>query len=271
MLRWLLVLLGAVGVFAAARWSGADWGLSLLIGVTAFYAGLVGLQVYEMGLQRKQQVADRTAEQESKRAKLELLSFRMARPYFRLADEHRHIPKPEGRVGIQYAGRGCYTSIPLRNAGPAMAHSCQPVVTAVTQRANGKWTLLENWIPLGLRWVFFDEANEMAARKPAEERRLVPERLYLFSLGKTSSQDPGHFSLCTVLTPNGQPTSYSPGEYCFEVTVYSENAELVRSWYRVVFKGGFTDPFPNERLLSDVLEVEELAGSPMTAAIASAS
>jgi hypothetical protein len=57
----------------------------------------------------------------------------------------------------------------------------------------------------------------------------------MFDLGKVSTYLPElKFELATLIKPMAQQNDFGAGEYCFEVTAYSENAPPTRGWYLVM-------------------------------------
>jgi hypothetical protein len=224
----------------------------LTAAATGFYASLVYFQLREMGQLRRLQEAQKEEEQareHDRRAILRIGPFERRPPFFRRA--------PEVFQG-QPIGVGYYVNIPLTNDGQTLARMCQPVLTACGRLSDHGWEREPNWVPVGLSWIL-DELNVRVAGKPTEERNLVPHRPYLFNLGKISARDPHVFRLLVIHEPTAQRADREPGEYCFEVTAFSENAEQDVKWYRVKWRGGFVSEETDGTL---VLEVDELQQAP---------
>jgi hypothetical protein len=115
--------------------------------------------------------------------------------------------------------------------------------------------MFPDWIQLGLRWCL-DEISVVQGQ-PTQERYLVPHRPYQFDVAKLSAYLPSpRLDLCTLIKPNAQPNDFGPGEYCFEVTVYSENAAPARMWYLVIIDRDVHAPSP--------LKVQQLPTAPWT-------
>jgi hypothetical protein len=151
-------------------------------------------------------------------------------------------------------GPAWYVNCTVKNVGGTIANRAQPVLTAMAERLpNQRWRLVPDWISLGLRWSL-DELN-VSQGQPTQERYLVPNRPYMFDLGKLSAYLPQRrFDLSTLLKPNAQKNDFGVGEYCFEVTLYSENADPVSVWYLVRVEGDIHFPNP--------LNVEQLTAAP---------
>jgi len=151
-------------------------------------------------------------------------------------------------------GKAWYVNCTVRNTGGSIANHVQPVLTAAAERLPDKrWRLFSDWIPLELRWSL-DEINT-GQGLPTQDRYLVPNRPYMFDLGKLSTYLPyARFDLTTLLKPLAQANEFGPGQYCFEVTVYSENATPSGDWYLVEVDRDQCAPNP--------LRVEQLKTSP---------
>lgn len=232
----------------------------ILVCITAYYAWVANAQRTWQAKQKR-----REEEQEpGRRPKLRIGPFVQAPPLFRLAPESETLQvltaQPDGSSIIQEVrrpvGLGFYVNIPLTNDGVTLAKRCQPMLTRVAAFQNGTWQREENWIPLGLRWAL----DELSLR-PTEERSLVSGRPYIFNLGKVSTTDPTKFVLLPLLRPSAQSCEFNSGWYCFEVTVYCENAPIVQSWYVVKWHGGISAQ-PTLDEVQNRLEVSELPDAP---------
>lgn len=253
----VLLLVVAFVFFVGLRWHVAT---ELTAVVTAVYAILVFYQLKEMEKQREQQRVENEEERRrefDRRPILRLGPFEAKAPFLRLASEH-------ARDTNRLLGTGLYVNIPLTNNGQTLARKCQPVLTAWGEcTSEGKWRREANWLPIGLTWVL-DEPNLYAAGKPTEERDLVPNRPYLFNLGCTSTRHPDEFVLLLVVRPSAQDSSFAPGDYCFEVTAFSENAEPAVRWYQAKWRGGFLGTIAKDDA-SQFLFVGELPQAPWSA------
>ena len=163
-------------------------------------------------------------------------------------------------VVVNQAGSAlaCYVTFTLTNSGLSSALKCQPVLTMMYEKhvqptGAVTWRPAASWIPLPLLWSL-DESNRTKGT-PTQDRDLVPRRPYHFDLGGCSTQSPDDFSLTATSYPYGQPTIFPPKQLCFEVTVFSENAEPLKKWIRVNWMGRFV-------LLSDRLDFEYLRNPP---------
>jgi hypothetical protein len=234
---WLGLALAIAGiVFAAGKW----WQSAneITAAVTALYATLVFFQLWEMRLQREhqeRQVDQAVKESERRRPILSATSTLRTSPEF---------------VNRSPGGLGCYATFTVINTGRTAAVRCQPVLTMIYERHLGvggkvNWIPVKSWIPLPLLWSL-DEPNIAADGRPTQDRDLVPHRPYLFDLGNCSSRDPDAFHLRPTVHPFSQETSFKPGERCFEITVFSENAEPIKKWVHLNWHGSFA--LPSERL-----------------------
>jgi hypothetical protein len=205
-----------VGLVVAGLVRLTGWPTEIMAGVTAVYAGLVFFQLHVMERERKERAV---------RPRLRMGPFQPEPPLLRLASE-------VGGIG----GFGYYVTIPIVNEGPQLARRCQPLLTGWAKASDRGWEREQNWVPIGLLWAL-DEWARSAAGRPTEEKDLVPDRPYLFNLGKISNSDAQHFVLLPVLAPTAQQHRFPPGEYCFEVTAFAENTDSVTRWYRVIWRG----------------------------------
>jgi hypothetical protein len=177
--------------------------------------------------------------------------FQPEPPLLRLASERRGA----GRFGY-------YVTIPIVSGGPQLALRCQPLLTKWAKARDDGWEREQNWVPIGLLWAL-DEWAQSAAGRPTEEKDLVPDRPYLFNLGKISDSDAQHFVLLPVLAPTAQQHSFRPGEYCFEVTAFAENADSVTRWYRVIWRGPGPEGLSKEfSQFTTSFQVSELDAAP---------
>ncbi len=88
-----------------------------------------------------------------------------------------------------------------------------------------------------------DIAAEVGAGQPTEERDLTPHRPYFFNFGIIRTDLPLSFLLNPITMPGDQDIDYSPGEFCFELTVFAERAEPARKYFHIQWDGGCTDNF----------------------------
>jgi hypothetical protein len=253
---WILYFVLLILVPGAMFFVGVAYGVGpeLTAALTAVYAGLVLLQVWEMREARQQQVRDRQEDEKRRyceRPILRLGPFKAEPPLFRVADELGQ--------GGQPLGFAFYVNLPLTNVGRTLARRCQPLLTAVAQLEDGNWKRDANWVPIPLRWIL-DEPNLRTQGRFTEERDLVPNRPYLFDLCRISDRS-SVLMLLPVIRPTGQNLDLFGGEYCFEVTAFSENAEPVVGWYGAKWNG---HAVPNRTLTAgwEALSIVELTAPP---------
>lgn len=171
------------------------------------------------------------------------------------------------RWGNEYASDRMYycVDIELRNIGSSIAKDCQPFLTAIGKKENNEWKKTQNWAPIGLQWLL--ARNEQQADPYPEMRDLAPQRPYIFKLGYIFERLPDSFALARHITPTGQPETFGPGEHCFEIKVYSSNADPVIKYFKVSWESGITEDNKgnNSSILSNVknsLEVKILKHAP---------
>jgi hypothetical protein len=249
---------GAIVYFLASKWPpGAN---AILAGVTAVYAALVYLQLREMEKQRSFQ-----REQHQQQARLEydqrpivaIGPYSMTPPYFRRSSEMIPVGSEVGQIPPSF---GYYINVPLQNVGRTIARRCQPLLTGWAVHSDGTWRREANWLPIGLLWAL-DEPTFEASDHPTGERDLVPGRPYLFNLGRVSLSRPEHFTVLLVMTAFSQPNTLPRGDYCFEVSAYSENAAVAMSWFRVKWEGRLTRETTDEDARR-MMSVEALGSCP---------
>lgn len=160
--------------------------------------------------------------------------FELGPPYFR---KTRIINNQTGEA----LGTGYFINIELLNEGKAVAKNCQAFITAMGHLENGKWKKERNWLLVPLIWALVETYEA-----PTQERDMFPGRPYYFDLACWSNVNQNHkekLLLRTMFMPTAQPDKFEPGEYCFEVTIFSENAGQVVKYFHIVWKGEFAkDP-----------------------------
>ena len=52
-----------------------------------------------------------------------------------------------------------------------------------------------------------------------------------------SAYHENEFRLLVSIAPHAQRAGFGKGEYCFQVTVYSEDGDWTEAWFRVLFPG----------------------------------
>jgi len=196
--------------------------------VTTFYVVVVYFQLQVMRRQYQGWQKEREAEQSRQR---------VLQPNLKL--EQFVVRRVEDRVQEtgQLLGEAVYVNCTVINRGGSLALNCQPVLSNYGRATpDGRWFEHRDWIPVGLIWSL-DEHQIVMARQPTQERALVSRRPYLFDVGKVALYVPEpSFELRTILYPHRQPSSFKDGKHCFEVTVYSANADPVTKWYVVDLK-----------------------------------
>ncbi|MDD5681684.1 MAG: hypothetical protein PHI59_10660, partial [Candidatus Omnitrophica bacterium] len=125
--------------------------------------------------------------------------------------------------------------IELQNKGLSVAKNCQPFLTAMGKKENKRWTKVENWAPIGLQWLLTKDTER---NEPYPEMRdLAPRCPYVFTLGSVWEGEINLFALERHRIPTGQAERFLPGEYCFEITIFSSNAKPVVKYFKVVWNG----------------------------------
>ncbi len=217
--------------------------------ITAAYVILVFFQLQVMQAQHEAAQAERrqlAEREEAKKPKLEFTDH-----FVRRTTEIDNSRRVE-------LGPAWYVNGTVRNVGGSIAKTVQPVLTAAAKRLpDRRWRQYADWIPLGLIWCL-DEINAVRGA-PTQDRYLVPHRPYMFDLGKISSYSPNpEFELRTLVNPTAQQNAFGTGEYCFEVTAYSENASPTRSWYIVTI----ADPRSPNPISVEQMQAAPWAGEP---------
>lgn len=122
---------------------------------------------------------------------------------------------------------GFFITVQLINVGKTIAKDVQPLLTAVGYKdEKGMWNREIDWIAIPLQWVLGETSLQ---------RDLVPERPYMFNLGSFSKARVGRFLFTYVMSPKAQKETVGPGEYCFEVTIFSVNAKTEKKYVYVKF------------------------------------
>ena len=117
----------------------------------------------------------------------QVLWERRQRPIVRIgAPSYGHL-----RWGHESGGGIGFISIEIqvKNTGKSVARSFQTLLTAVEEEKSGKWDKLPYWVPINLDWML-DEYERMAHGKPTRERDLVPNKPYIFNLGRVVKTAP---------------------------------------------------------------------------------
>ena len=220
----ITIIVVAIAVVLLGLWFRRSTEVTAVI--TLGYVVLVFFQLQVMKEQHESAQAERremAEREEAQKPKLELPDMCVRRT--------KEIDNSRGGVEL---GSACYINCTIQNVGGSIARSVQPVLTDVAERLpDRRWRRHADWIPLGLRWTL--DENNLVRGEPTQDRYLVPNRPYMFDLGKVSTYSPDpKFELSTLIKPTAQKNDFGTGEYCFEVTAYSENAPPTRSWYLVV-------------------------------------
>jgi hypothetical protein len=249
---WTIVLIiGTAAVVLVGLWLRRSTEVTAVI--TAIYVILVFFQLQVMRDQHeaaqieRRQLAER---EEARKPKLEFPAIFV-----------RRTTEIDNSRGVEL-GPAWYVNSTIRNVGGSIAKTVQPVLTAAAERLpDGRWRQNTDWIPLGLRWCL-DEINAVRG-EPTQDRYLVPNRPYMFDLGKVSTYLAApKFELATLIRPMAQQHDFATGEYCFEVTAYSENAQPTRSWY-IVMVHDLRSPNP---ITAEQVQMAPWEGEPRTAA-----
>lgn len=146
----------------------------------------------------------------------------------------------------------------LLNAGESVAEKAQPLLTRVWSFESGEWEPQPGWVPVPLRWVFDEIAQQsthleiptekgfakfQSTGKPTEEKDLIQHRPYLFSLGELSTRHPETFLILGVIFSRSQRDSYGTGLHCFEITAFAHKVDPVSKYVKLKWDGGCTDDF----------------------------
>ena len=149
----------------------------------------------------------------------------------------------------------CYIDIEVQNKGKTVAHNCQPFLTAVAEKKQNQWQMEPNWVPIGLKWIL-GQSYIGPYPRATEEKNLVPNRPYIFSLGSVKGGRANIVELAYYLSPTGQRDKFPPGEYCFEITIFAANAKMIKKYFYINWKGGFS-PDVNEFKKHLIIEVRK--------------
>lgn len=175
-----------------------------------------------------------------------------AENYIRWADEY-------GGGSLKYY----YVDLELRNIGKSEVKECQPFLTAVAKKENGVWKKIDNWVPVGLRWVL-SKTNAPFERYPVPST-ICPRRYDAFSLGFIINSNIDLFKLNTYTIPTGQPDKFSLGDHCFEVTAYSSNYAPVVKYLKLSWISNAESSKNNlfdQKGVGKLLVIEELNAAP---------
>ena len=195
----LLIIGGTIALVLAAIFFRRSTEITALI--TAVYVVLVFFQLQVMQDQHRAAQAERNEvakREEVQRPKLEFASHLV-----------RRTTEVDNTRGVEL-GPAWYVNGIVQNTGGSMARTVQLVLTAAAQRQpDSRWRPHDDWIPLGLRWSL-DEINAVRGT-PTEDRYLVPNRPYMFDLGKISlySREP-KFHLLIFIKSNWTTTRLRP-------------------------------------------------------------
>jgi len=130
----------------------------------------------------------------------------------------------------------------LRNIGESIAERAQPLLTMVWSLDGSAWEAQKGWVPVPLRWVF-DEIAQQSTGKSTEEKDLVQHRPYLFSLGELSTRHPDTFELLGLIFSRSQRNSYDAGKHIFEITAFSQSVDPIKKYVRLKWSGSCSGDF----------------------------
>jgi hypothetical protein len=180
--------------------------------------------------------------------RLVLLPYKHRAPMYRLAPD------------VQTGTKMFWVNVGVRNCGRSVAERCRAVVTAMAELKQDTWVKDKNWLPLDLMWVLYQSVPE---------RDLIPEPalkvwkwgspvVYYFNIAFIVDNGTDQLHLAVIYSPTAQRTSFPPGIYAVQITVYSANGEWAGRWYELIFrraKGSFS---------VDQLTVRELQAAPVS-------
>jgi hypothetical protein len=163
---------------------------------------------------------------------------------------------------VQTGMKMFWVNVGVRNRGRSIAEKCRAVVTAIAELKQDIWVQDKIWLPLDLKWALHEH--------PEPERDLIPESarkvwkcgtpvVYYFSVACIADDGTDQLHLAVIYSPTAQRTSFPPGIYGVQITVYSANGEWAGCWYELILHGG-TGSFSGDRLT-----VRELPAAPVTA------
>lgn len=243
-LKYGLIAISPIAV-TVGLWLGK--GQEVIAVVTTIYVIVVFLQLEVMQRQYRLLEAERRELMEREQRSLPQLHFTEVR-----LSRTREI---DNARGVEL-GPALYINCFVKNVGGSVAKLVEPVLTASARKsADSRWQPVPDWVPLGLRWSL-DEINAVRG-EPTQARVLVPNGPYLFDLGKISTyRTPLRLEMLTLLRPAAQEMEHGPGEYCFEVTLYSENASPKSAWYLVTVD--------RDARVPDPMQVAQLPEPPWT-------
>ncbi|OGA45929.1 MAG: hypothetical protein A3G24_26280 [Betaproteobacteria bacterium RIFCSPLOWO2_12_FULL_62_13] len=175
---------------------------------------------------------------------------------FALSPPDCHLTRSKGRDQL---GRvvidepDYYFRFRVQNQGQSQARRCEAVVESMyIADASGKFQPLPQFTPVTLIWGS-GYVTEFVDINP--ERRFfcdlchIPSaKLQALELNAGKYVDPtgtGPFDVGVVLNVktafHSQPNRLSPGKYCLDVAIYSENARTIRRRFQISWSGAWKD------------------------------
>jgi hypothetical protein len=130
---------------------------------------------------------------------------------------------------------GMFITLKLTNKGKQTASDAEAQLTNVAKKIEpDTWKIEKDWIPIPLQWVL--------GQTP--QRDLIPERPYLINLASFSVARNGQLLITYTMSPKSQRETFEPGEYCFEVSVFTIGAPTLKRYIYVTFENfsGVTSP-----------------------------
>jgi hypothetical protein len=131
-----------------------------------------------------------------------------------------------------------WVNVGVRNQSRSVAERCCAVVTAGAELKQDVWIRDKNWLPLDLMWALYEV--------PVPERALIPEPRrslrkfetpYYLNIAFIADDGSDVLHLAAIRSPTAQRTSFPPGIYAVQITVYSANGEWAGRWYELIFRG----------------------------------
>jgi hypothetical protein len=182
------------------------------------------------------------------RPQLVLLTYEHRAPMYRLAPD------------VQTGTKMFWVNVGVRNRGRSVADRCRAVVTAIAELKQDSWVKDKNWLPLDLMWSLYQYS--------VSERDLIPEPalkvwkwdspvVYYFNIAFIADDGTDQLHLAVIYSPTAQRTSFPPGIYAVQITVYSANGEWAGCWYELIFRGA------KGSFSGDQLTVRELQAAPV--------
>lgn len=186
----------------------------------------------------------------------EMRLFESTSPY--LLERKDHVLEANGKFESY---KGLFIDFELTNKGKRTANRTQVHLTKVGHKGgDGCWNREKKWMAIPLKWVIPLSTRDLE-RELA--RDLVPNVPFYFSLGSFSKDKRiGKLLLKYYLSPKHQTETFPPGEHCFEITVFDEDADKVPPKYIYVTFEDFSKVTKLEEVGNYVKKIEIMDSAP---------